>query len=85
VTGAEAAGEDWGESAGAKLALAKEANSCRRFERHFQLLVLLLLSFLAICFALIDAFKNTSFAQDTLVILPPLFSFVLGKLDNKDR
>ncbi len=55
MTNAETASEDWGESAGAKLAHAKEANSYRRFERLFQLLVLLLLSVVAIGFTLIDA------------------------------
>ncbi len=85
MTNAETASEDWGESAGAKLAHAKEANSYRRFERLFQLLVLLLLSVVAIVFTLIDAHEKTTFTKDILVILLPLFSFVLGKLDNKDR
>ncbi len=78
------AGQEWGEGADAKLVQAQEANRYRRFERQFQFLVLLLLSLTSIVFVLIDSYTGKSFTKDVLILLLPLFSFVLGKLDNAE-
>ncbi len=79
------AGQEWGEVADSRLAHAREANRYRRFERQFQLLVLLLLSLTSIVFVLIDSYTGKSFTKDVLILLLPLFSFVLGKLDNAEN
>jgi hypothetical protein len=78
------AGEEWGEVNDSRLAHAQEANRYRRFERQFQLLVLILLSVTSIIFVLIDSYTGKSFTKDVLILLLPLFSFVLGKLDNAE-
>jgi hypothetical protein len=78
------AGEAWGEVNDSRLAHAQEANRYRRFERQFQLLVLILLSVTSIIFVLIDSYTGKSFTKDVLILLLPLFSFVLGKLDNAE-
>ncbi len=78
------AGEEWGEVNDSRLAHAQEANRYRRFERQFQLLVLLLLSLTSIAFVLIDSYTGKSFTKDVLILLLPLFSFVIGKLDNAE-
>ena len=77
--------EDWGNSDGARLAQTREANSLKRFERRFQLLVLLLLSAFSLILVAIDAWRGTSFTKDVLVVVLPLFSFVLGRLEARDQ
>jgi len=76
--------QDWGESTGARLAEAKEANSHKRFELQFQLWVLGLLSALAVVLVIIDVSVGRTTAKDFVVVLLPAFTFVLGKIEKRD-
>lgn len=84
----EESAADWGDSAGsqsAALEVVREENSYKRFERSFQLRVLGLISILAVFFVAIDSFANKTLTRDVLVVILPLFSFVLGRLDNRSQ
>jgi hypothetical protein len=78
------ADEDWGESTGAHLAEVREANSHKRFELHFQLKVLGLLSLVAVLLVATDVFWQRNAAKDLIVVILPAFTFVLGKIDKRD-
>lgn len=76
--------QDWGESTGARLAEAKEANNHKRFELQFQIMVLALLSGVAIVLVAIDIYASRRDAKDLLIVVLPAFTFVLGKMDKKN-
>ena len=88
MSGDEGVPADWGDSAGsgsASLAAAREENSYKKFERSFQIKVLLILGGLSLFFVIIDTAWDKSFSKDILVVILPIFSFVLGRLDNRQN
>lgn len=75
--------EDWGESGG-PLAHLKELNNHKRSERRFQLQVLLVFVGFAAAAVLAQALVSTIVAKDIILTVLPVFTFSLGKLDQKD-
>jgi len=76
--------QDWGESSGARLAEAREANNHKRFELQFQIWVLLLLAVFAVILVIIDVSVGRTTAKDLIVVILPAFTFVLGKMDKRN-
>ena len=76
--------QDWGDSAGSRLAEIQEGNSQKRFERGFQLKVLLLLSAITLALVIISSITTKDLTKDILVVILPAFTFVLGKIGSND-
>lgn len=77
--------QDWGESSGSPaLATLREVHSHKRDERRFQLCVLVIFSVVSLMLVAIQAFGAAGIvAKDLILLVLPIFTFVLGKIEGK--
>jgi formate/nitrite transporter FocA (FNT family) len=76
--------EDWGESEGAHLAVLHAKNDRHKSERRFQLWVVAIFSAFVVALVILQELNATIGAKDIILVALPVFTFVLGKLDQKD-
>jgi len=76
--------QDWGASDGAQLATLKANHDLHKSERKFQVQIVMIFSILVFLLVIAQCFVEKIIAKDIVLVALPVFTYVLGKLDQQN-